>query len=167
FITRLREQRYPTRAELDLAAPLHPVVFRTGPDAMLNTLALEKRGIDRDFEIKDGGSGRVEKDAAGEPTGLLRGLARYVGVESHVRQPTEADIYRRTQELFRAYNEIGITAIAERRGNAQSVLLYERMRAQDDLSVRIGISHTFPTFGSMNAILGAIDQIGEHPLRRK
>ncbi len=28
FITRLREQRYPTRAELDGVAPRHPVVFR-------------------------------------------------------------------------------------------------------------------------------------------
>jgi predicted amidohydrolase YtcJ len=31
FITRLREQRYPTRAELDSIAPKHPVLFRTGP----------------------------------------------------------------------------------------------------------------------------------------
>jgi predicted amidohydrolase YtcJ len=31
FITRLREQRYPSRAELDAAAPNHPVLFRTGP----------------------------------------------------------------------------------------------------------------------------------------
>src|SRR5262249_37950184 len=40
FITRLREQRYPSRAELDEAAPRNPVVFATGPDASLNTLAL-------------------------------------------------------------------------------------------------------------------------------
>ena len=39
FITRLKEQRYPTRAELDAAAPNNPVIFSTGPDASLNTLA--------------------------------------------------------------------------------------------------------------------------------
>ena len=33
FITRLEEKRYPTRDELDSAAPNNPVVFRTGPDA--------------------------------------------------------------------------------------------------------------------------------------
>src|SRR5205809_725918 len=33
FITRLREQRYPTKEELDRAAPKHPVAFSTGPDA--------------------------------------------------------------------------------------------------------------------------------------
>jgi len=41
FIARLREQRYPTRQELDAAAPQNPTVFRTGPDASLNTLALK------------------------------------------------------------------------------------------------------------------------------
>ena len=38
FITRLKEQRYPTRQELDQVAPKNPVVFSTGPDAVLNTL---------------------------------------------------------------------------------------------------------------------------------
>ena len=37
FITRLKEQRYPTREELDQAAPNHPVRYRTGPDASLNS----------------------------------------------------------------------------------------------------------------------------------
>ena len=71
FITRLREQRYPTRAELDRAAPRHPVIFATGPDASLNSLALKLSGIDRDFKVADGGSGFAEKDSAtGEPTGI-------------------------------------------------------------------------------------------------
>src|SRR5262249_49852639 len=49
FITRLREQRYPTKEELDRAAPKNPVVFRTGPDAALNSLALKISKIDKDF----------------------------------------------------------------------------------------------------------------------
>src|SRR5262249_20521762 len=62
FITRLREQRYPTRAELDEAAPKNPVIFSTGPDASLNTLALKASGIDTDFQVRDGGPGFAEKD---------------------------------------------------------------------------------------------------------
>src|SRR3954471_8727847 len=46
FITRLKEQRYPTREELDRVAPRNPVSFATGPDASLNTLALKLSGID-------------------------------------------------------------------------------------------------------------------------
>ena len=49
-----QEPRYPTRAELDLAAPQNPVLFSTGPDASLNTLALKLSGIDRDFKPTDG-----------------------------------------------------------------------------------------------------------------
>src|SRR5262245_19429197 len=45
FITRLREQRYPTKTELDRVAPHHPVVFATGPDAVLNSVALKESGI--------------------------------------------------------------------------------------------------------------------------
>ena len=60
FITRLKEQRYPTRDELDQAAPENPVLFATGPDASLNSLALKLSGIDKDFRVD--GPGKVEKD---------------------------------------------------------------------------------------------------------
>ena len=73
FITRLKEQRYPTKAELDAVAPKHPVVFSTGPDSMLNTLALKESGIDKNYQVS--GPGIVDKDpATGEPTGLLRSV---------------------------------------------------------------------------------------------
>src|SRR2546430_6251062 len=88
FITRLREQRYPTRAELDEAAPENPVLFATGPDASLNSLALKLSGIDRDFKVTDGGPGRAERDpATGEPTGILRGMTRYVKTKSTGKKP--------------------------------------------------------------------------------
>jgi len=165
FITRLKEQRYPTREELDRVAPQHPVYFRTGPDAMLNTLALKLSGIDRNFEVKDGGPGYLEKDAKGEPTGLLRGITRYAKVRSSGKSPTEADTYKRTLELFHAYNEIGITTIGDRGANQSSLVRYQKMRDAGELPVRIALSHTFPTIGSMEKILATIDQIGEHPLR--
>src|ERR1051326_1466385 len=105
FITRLREQRYPTRAELDAAAPRHPVAFRTGPDASLNSLALKLNGIDRDFKVSDGGSGFAEKDpATGEPTGILRNCARYVQVKSSRPSPSRAEKVERLRALFADYN---------------------------------------------------------------
>ena len=47
-----KEQRYPTRDELDRAAPENPVLFSTGPDASLNSLALKLSGIDKDFKAR-------------------------------------------------------------------------------------------------------------------
>jgi len=93
FITRLREQRYPTRAELDRVAPENPVLFATGPDASLNSLAMKLSGIDKDFRVSDGGPGKVEMDAQGEPTGILRSCTRFVKVQSAEKSasPEERD----------------------------------------------------------------------------
>jgi predicted amidohydrolase YtcJ len=167
FITRLKEARYPTRAELDAVAPNHPVAFRTGPDSMLNTLALKRCGFDRNFVVKDGGPGYLEKDADGEPNGLTRGLGRFINIPSTSRKPTEADHVSRLKALFRDYNQIGFTAIADRGANAESIRRYEKLRRANDLTVRVALSHTFPTVGSMESIRTAIDQVAASPLRRE
>src|SRR5688572_3122873 len=167
FITRLKEARYPTRAELDAVAPKHPVAFRTGPDSMLNTLALEKCGFDRNFKVTDGGPGYLEKDAAGEPNGLTRGLGRYIKIETRSRKPSAADYLGRLQVLFRDYNQIGFTAIADRGANPESIRLYQKLRDDRSMSVRVALSQTFPTVGSMESIRGAIDEIAASPLRKE
>jgi predicted amidohydrolase YtcJ len=166
FITRLKEARYPTRAELDAVAPKHPVAFRTGPDMMLNTLALKKCGFDRDWTVKDGGPGYLEKDAKGEPNGLTRGLGRYINIQARARNATPDDHLRRLQELLRDYNQTGFTAVADRGANASSIGRYTTLRDRGDLTVRVALSHTFPTVGEMESILTAIDQIAAHPLRK-
>ena len=166
FITRLKESRYPTKAELDAAAPQHPVNFRTGPDNMLNSLALQKCGFDRNFQVSDGGPGYLEKDANGEPNGLTRGISRYIKTPGG-RAATEAEQLGRLQALFRDYNQIGFTTIADRGASAASNQQYLKLRERGALTVRVALSQTFPTIGSMDSILTAIDQIAASPLRRE
>ena len=165
FITRLREQRYPTRQELDAAAPQNPVLFSTGPDASLNTAALRLSGIDRNFKVSDGGPGYAEKDAGGEPTGILRGCTRYVKVEPTGRKPSEEDRNRRTLELFRDYNAAGLTTVADRNAEADAIARYTKMRDARELTVRMSVSHSLATIGSMADIEQRIAAIGKHPLR--
>lgn len=166
FITRLAEQRYPTRAELDEVAPKHPVLFATGPDASLNTLALKLSGIDRDFKITDGGPGHFEKDAAGNPTGILRSMTRYVKVKSTGRQPTEADRVARLKELFRDYNRTGITSIQDRAASADHLQRFKRMRDANALTVRISASQHVETIGPIEEIQANIRKIAADPLRK-
>lgn len=166
FISRLKEQRYPTRAELDQAAPGHPVMFATGPDASVNTLALKESGIDRNFKITDGGPGHFEKDASGEPTGILRSMTRYVKVRDETRQPTEADHVRRIRELFRDYNRTGITTIADRDAKPDEIERFRRMRDAGQLSVRISVSHHIDTIGPMEQIQANIRKVAASPLRK-
>src|SRR5256885_7131106 len=146
FITRLKEQRYPTRQELDRVAPNNPVVFATGPDASLNTLALKLSGIDKNFQVTDGGGGFAEKDpTSGEPTGILRNLNRFIKSQSSEKQPTEENHYRRTIELFHDYNSVGITSIGDRDAGADDIKRYQKMLADGKLSVRISVSRHIDT----------------------
>ncbi|MBM3855460.1 MAG: amidohydrolase family protein, partial [Verrucomicrobia bacterium] len=166
FITRLQEARYPTRAELDRVAPRHPVNFRTGPDNMLNTLALKLCGFDRHFAVTDGGPGYLEKDANGEPNGLARGIGRYLKIPAAKPVP-EAEQLARLQALFRDYNQSGFTAIGDRGATPSSIAHYRALRERGALTVRVALSQTFPTVGSLDSILEAIDQIAASPWRRE
>ena len=164
FITRLQEKRYPTRAELDRVAPANPVVFSTGPDAMLNSLALKLSGYTRDFSPAPGSPGKMEVDADGEPTGLLRSLNPNVKAPSSAKSPTPQDTYRRTAELFRAYNAVGLTTVADRDSNLRMIELYQQMRDKGDLTVRMRISSSIPPMGLWPACAQAIEEIIRHPL---
>lgn len=166
FITRLREPRYPTRAELDAAAPKNPVVFATGPDCSLNTLAMKLSGIDRNFKIDDGGPGYVEKDGAGEPTGILRSMTRYVKSEDPERKATAADTYARTKALFADYNSVGITSIGDRSTPASALDMYTKMRAAGDLSVRVAASYHIDHIGTLESIENRIKAAAVHPLHK-
>jgi predicted amidohydrolase YtcJ len=167
FITRLKEQRYPTREELDQVAPKHPVVFSTGPDASLNSLALKLSGIDKNFKVTDGGPGLIERDpATGEPTGILRSCTRYVKVEPSGRQATESDRARRLLELFKDYTSVGITSIGDRDASVQDIERYKRILASGDLKLRVSISHHIDTIGPMETIQANIRKVAEDPLSR-
>lgn len=166
FITRLRDQRYPTRAELDRAAPKNPVVFRTGPDASLNSLALERSGIDKGFQITDGGPGQVERDPeTGEPTGILRGCTRLIQDKPSDREATRDDRQRRIKELFTAYNRAGITSISDRGATAESLDLYRRLQEQGELTCRVSAQHTISPLVPEEQLVAQFEQLANHPLR--
>lgn len=166
FITRLREQRFPTRAELDAAAPEHAVVFRTGPDATLNSLALEKSGIGNDFQVV--GAGYLERDpSTGELNGILRGCTRYIKSDSgSQKKPSDADRLERLARLFADYNSVGLTCVSDRYASESSINLYQQLRQSQKLSVRMMMSHGVGTDGDLEKVKEKIHAIGQHPLRQ-
>ncbi|MFZ4594441.1 MAG: amidohydrolase [Verrucomicrobiaceae bacterium] len=166
FITRLKEQRYPTREELDRVAPKHPVHFSTGPDSMLNTLAMKLAGIDKDYAVPPGQAGKLERDANGEPTGLLRSISPKIGAKVSTKSPTADQTRDLVKKLFADYNSVGFTVIADRGASASSIALYQELRDADELTLRLRCSHTFPTGNLWPAIEKAIDEVIAHPLRK-
>jgi predicted amidohydrolase YtcJ len=140
FPTRLRERRFPTRQELDTAAPHHPVVVDSAYAFSLNGAALRAAGITRDSADPPGGA--IVKDAAGEPTGLLRNagglLARFrpAGWE---RVPLET-----LEQIHRQYLATGITSVIERGASLEGYRTYEALKGANRLHVRATVTVRIP-----------------------
>jgi predicted amidohydrolase YtcJ len=167
FITRLREQRYPTRAELDSAAPDHPVVFATGPDASLNTLALKKAGITKTTQPPAGQAGKVELDPkTGEPTGILRSASHFLKVPQPAKKPTQAERLRRLKMLLADYNSVGLTSIAERDAFDADVELYRILRQKNELTCRVFVNYHIEPTQPWDKVQAQILKAAKDPLHK-
>ena len=92
------EKKFPNRQQLDAVSPKNPVILThiSGHVAVANSLALQLAGISR--STADPAGGEIEKDAAGEPTGMLKEGAAIRLVESKIPAPS-AERRRRGIEL--------------------------------------------------------------------
>lgn len=163
FITRLKERRYPSREEMDSVAPKHPVIFRTGPDASLNSLALQRANIRKGMEVPDGS--KVETDPkTGEPTGILRGWSRLLNIPATGKNPTDQDRQERLVELFRDYNANGITGIVDRNASDSAVKIYRRIQENNQLSLRVALSRSVSNQLDQEGLMNRIQSIAKESL---
>jgi hypothetical protein len=148
FPTRLDEARFPTRAELDEAAPDHPVLFHAGPAGMVNSKALAVSRITKDTPSP--ATGMIVKDPkTGEPTGLLRNAysaLRGVPRESDRVEPKA--LREGIKKLFRLYNEQGLTSIADRNGSKAGLDLYRDLARTGELTLRVNVARSFNPHGT-------------------
>jgi predicted amidohydrolase YtcJ len=164
FITRLREQRYPTREELDTVAPKNPVAFRTGPDASLNSMALSMSGIDATFRVPEGQPCRVERDRSGKPTGILRNCGRYIRSKSDGRTPTHEDRVGQLRKLLADYNSVGITSVAEANASQSDVDVYKTLLDRHALTCRTFLAYGVDAQEPLDKIEAAIRGAASNPL---
>ena len=167
FITRLRERRYPTRDELDKAAPKNPVFFRTGPDCSVNSLALKEFGVDENYRLPADSPGKIERDPkTGRLTGILRGCRSLFNPKGAAKEPTDGDKYNCLKELLADYNRVGLTSITDRWVTPESMALYEKLLANRELSARVFLTHYVDVMGPMETIEKQIVEAANHPLRK-
>jgi len=168
FITRLREQRYPTRDELDRVAPRHPVMFATGPDASLNSLALKLSGMDKNFRVTDGGPGHIERDpTTGEPTGIIRSCTRLVKIRLTGREASEEDRKRQLLQLFDDYLSVGLTSVGDRDASEEEIQRYRELYRDRKLKLRVSLSQHIETIGDLSAVQSSIRKVAEDPLAKR
>jgi predicted amidohydrolase YtcJ len=158
FPTRLKEARFPTKAELDSVSPKHPVLYHAGPAGVANSKALEISGVTKD--TKDPPAGQVVKDEkTGEPTGMIRNAYGVLkGVPSGAEVPPEK---RRAAvlKLFGLYNQHGITSIADRDAEREDLDLYLGFQKSGELTLRINVARSFSTGGTREAIGKRLDDL--------
>ncbi len=164
FITRLREQRYPTRRELDSAAPDHPVSFRTGPDGSANSLALLINGIDIEFAAKHPNNVMVDLKT-GEPNGILRKASSvFQSKPSPTRKLTLSELDDRLVMLLDDYNHWGITGIIDRDCDDQDRAQYERLLHSKRLNIRVRLSRSLNPGRGLSTVEAKLDEIAADPL---
>ena len=129
-------QQLPTRADIDRLTPDHPVfVLRLdGHMALANSLALKLAGVTRDTPVPDGGA--IVKDAAGEPTGVLKDNAMDL-VWRVVPPATLDETLTKARAGLAHAARLGVTTIQDMTTDATQFAAYQRLRESGELPVRI------------------------------
>ena len=128
--------RFPSAAELDAAETDRPALLGRidGHAAWLNTKALQLAGITK--ESKDPVGGRIERDADGNPTGVLVDKAMTL-VDKVVPESTDAERAAAIKAALKHMNSVGLTSVGDAGDNAADIALYKQFANQGLLSVRI------------------------------
>ena len=127
--------RFPTKDDLDQVAPEHPAAFRSkdGHVLWVNSLALRRAGITA--ETPDPPGGEIERDARGQPTGILKEKAIEL-VEGVIPPPSPAAVMAALREGFRRAWQVGLTGIHDCEG-AEALTAFQRLRASGELGLRV------------------------------
>ena len=137
------ERRMPTLDEINVAAPETPVfLLHLYARALLNRAALKALGITKDTPNPPGGL--IEKDANGEPTGMLiakpSALILYSTLAQGPKLPLEDQI-NSTRHYMREMNRLGITSVIDAGGGGQNYPddydVVQQLPDADQLTVRI------------------------------
>jgi predicted amidohydrolase YtcJ len=128
--------RFPLATELDAAVSDHPVVLsRIDGHAMwVNTMALRAAGITR--ATADPAGGRIERDAGGNPSGVLVDKAMNL-VKRVLPEPSEAERTEALKAALAHMNSVGLTSAGDAGVSAGIIEIYRKLADRGELTVRI------------------------------
>lgn len=155
------EKRYPTRQELDTVSRDRPIYLpRVGHAAAANSEALRRAGITRD--TPDPAGGRIERDAAGEATGLLLEPPAFNLVGSLMPPPTRAERAGALREVQKAYLASGICGVIDPGLAPDDMAVYEDLWRAGELSVRSVVMPLAQTHDDPEEVLARLRAWGVH-----
>jgi predicted amidohydrolase YtcJ len=136
--------RWPTRGELDRASQGRVAVLRSkdGHSRWANSAALRVAGIGRDTPTPEGG--KIDRDASGEPTGIVRENASRL-LDAIIPQPTRSQVLSALRTgAFEALKR-GLTGIHDLDNPmADAHRGFQELFAAKQMSIRVhmGIPHS-------------------------
>jgi len=131
----LAENRLPTGAELDTAAPGHPVFARRGGHlAVANTLALQTAGVGRDTPDPPGG--KIGRLPDGRPSGVLESAAVYQ-VAAFAPAASADELAGAIGTRSGEYAALGVGTIREPMVTVDDLLAYQQAWRGELLNVRV------------------------------
>jgi len=149
----LKDGRFPNRHDLDEVAPNNPVVLERVWNMLLaNSAALHAADIGRHTPDPPADvlySGRIERDANCDPTGVFRDRAKRL-IQDVVPPKTIADHEASIRTACRAYNRAGITSVAEPGLYPDQFRAFSNVRNAHDLTVRVSLCVAGWGFGSQD-----------------
>jgi len=152
------ENRLPTLAELDEAAPDHPVLARRGGHfAVANSAALQAAGIGPDTPDPPGG--KIGRLADGSRDGTLEGGAVYQ-VAAFAPTPDRAKLAGALGTTSAAYAALGVGTIREPLISLDEFLAYQDARDQELLNVRVRPMIWIDSKLTEDAAIALIDGLG-------
>jgi predicted amidohydrolase YtcJ len=150
----------PTKEALDRVTGDVPTALtaRDGHSLWLNSAALFR--ADGDLQVK---GGVVERDDRGEPTGVLREECAWHFRDTYVR-PTEDDLVEASREGMRLAVARGVTAVHDKDGWLGALGVFQRLRDEGSLLLRVWQSIPHAQVGQ-TAALGLRSGFGDELLR--
>jgi hypothetical protein len=133
--SRWADQKYPTRLELDQAAPVNPVYLNhvSGHIAVANSLALKHAEINSETPNPQGGE--IGRFADGEPNGLLKETATTM-VSQRIPDPSDEERRKGIELVFDELARNGVTSVQEF-STWEDFLAYIDLKQEKKLTVRI------------------------------
>ncbi len=137
--TKWTEQVLPTRKDMDAAAAGRPAFFNRvdGHIAVASSAALKAAGIDRN--TKDPSGGKIDRDASGEPTGILRESAMEL-VMKVVPPPTPSQVRKAMELALEDAAQWGLTSVQSQlldNKEWQDFLVCEDLEREGKLTARV------------------------------
>lgn len=154
--TKGNPDHWPTRYDLDTVSPNNPIAFTefSGHVLLVNSKALEIARINKNTPQPP--QGIIQKDANGEPTGILFEMT--FPVRALIPPPTEVERKAGILNAMAELNSLGITCVTEAGLDPNTIRIYNDLFNQGKFTVRVNCMIMGGT--SLTTVKDAVDHVG-------